>query len=83
MIHQNDFQIATRPVSTTKPGPAGHIAFIATVMSLNVLMVAILLNRGFDFWPNNPEGADSMTTIACAIVSGLTVAWAVIYAKRI
>ena len=83
MFHSNDFQIVRTAASTTRPSPTGRFVFIGVVSALNVLMIAILLSRGFDFWANNPGGVDALTAAACAVVAALTVTWAVIYAKQI
>jgi len=82
MFHSNDFQIVRTAASTTKPSPVARFVFIGVVSALNVLMVFLMLYRGFDFWPNNPGGVDALTATACSIVSILTVAWAIAYAKQ-
>jgi len=82
MFHSNDFQIVRTSVSTTKPPPTARFVFIGIVSALNVLMVGIMLYRGFDFWPSNPGGVDAITASVCSIVAALTVAWAVAYAKQ-
>lgn len=55
----------------------GMIWFALFISSLNVVLAGVLLWRGFDFWPNNPQGADLPTVLASGAVALATVLWAV------
>jgi hypothetical protein len=51
--------------------------FVGFISSLNFVLGAVLLWRGFDFWPGNPGGVDLTTASVCLATILVTALWAV------
>jgi len=67
------------PARVKSPAMGWMVLFIET---LNLCLAAALLWRGFNFWPDNPQGADVPTVIASVIVIVLASLWGVYALKE-
>jgi len=62
------------PAKVRSPAMLWLVGFIS---ALNVALAGVLLWRGFNFWPDNPDGADPWTVAACVVTMVLAALWAV------